>query len=292
MPLILYEGPEGAGKSAMMTDELLYHHKCGGKVFAFPGYELLGARGKVLSELLMPEDCIKILNEDVTGYAIGIDEINNFFNHHRWQGIMNDILTSMMTQRRKRSFALLATVTAGRLVSLDIRSMFHEVVHCLDAHAVRKSIPRGQKTYFEREDTRGLLSGRIGTKTKGMFFDHKRTHNHFNSFSPIDPKYLIHSVKLQKKNVFVDSEGNAIDEVLPTLTQNIPTHWKTQKYAPILGGIAEIIKDKGEMAMGAVYSMARSQGVKLNENWISRILKKEFGVISNWGTRTYVPVEE
>lgn len=293
MPLVLYEGPEGAGKTALMTDALMYHHRCGGKVYAFPGYELTGSRGKVLSTLLMPEQLLQLINDETkTGYAIGVDEINNFFNHHHWQNILNDFLTSAMTQRRKRAFAFLATVTAGRLITLDVRSMFHEIWHCLDAHAVRRSIPRGKKTYFTREDTRGLLSGRIGTRTPGKIFDHQRTWNHFKSFSPVDPKYLTYRIKMQKEQIIVDSKGQRIDAQGMGLPENtyLPRNTKSSKLLPIIEQIAEIIKDKEGMAIEAVQGLVRSQGIPINSNWLGRILK-QCGVRTDWTRAAYVPIE-
>lgn len=293
MPLVLYKGPEGAGKSALMTWELLFHHNCGGKVYAFPGYELLGPRGKVLSELLMPEQCLQLINEEESGYAIAIDEINNFFNHHRWQGIMNDILTSLMTQRRKRSLALLATVTTDRLVSLDIRSMFHIIFDCKDYHAISKDCPRGIKTFYTEEDARGLISGNIGTMTKGRIFNHKKSGiwKRYNSFALIDPKYITKKVKVHQEAVLVDGRGNAIDEGVPAHQLSYtPQIRKTDRFMPAVQEVAKMIVEKEGMAIQAVRDILQGQGFNIPSTLLGRLLR-QCGVGPNWRNYTYVPLD-
>ena len=212
MPIVYYGGVEGSGKTMMMTRDLWYHHRCGGKIYAFPGYELLNTKGNVVSKLLMPEQVINLMVSEEVGYAIAIDEITNFMNKHHWQDQIVDLFTfGVAAQRRKKSMAILATGPIFEDAPKVLRNMFHEVVHLEDWHWKNRAIPPGVQSRFYRQDMRGMLSGQIGKCTRPRLFNTKRYWKHANTFSPVDPRYQLRRVRVLRKETLVDEDGNIIE---------------------------------------------------------------------------------
>lgn len=213
MPIVYYGGPEGACKTMMMTRDSWYHYRCGGTVYAFPGYELLNTKGEVVSKMIMPHQVMDLINSDEYGYIIDIDEIQNFLNKHKWYEDIVDLLTyGVAAQRRKRSIGILATGPIFGWVPKDLRDMFHLVVHLEDYHWKNKSIPRGVQAKIVREDRRGVLSGEIGRRTRPRLFNVKRYWRHANTYSIVDPKYQFSRVRIKRSTVTIDDNGNIIPE--------------------------------------------------------------------------------
>ena len=99
-----YGGVEGAGKTCMMTRDLYRHYLSGGRVLAFPGYELYGKTKKqILSEQFSPEQIISLLEDENVQQvkhekiAIAIDEVGNYFNHHNWYNRICDIMRVVLS---------------------------------------------------------------------------------------------------------------------------------------------------------------------------------------------------
>lgn len=212
MPIVCYDGVEGAGKTMMMTRDLRYHHKCGGTVYATPGYELLGGRGKVLSKPIKLEELMKLLLSGEIGFVIAFDEIQNMLNHHNWFNIIVDVLTyAGAAQRRKLSMGILATTPVFEWLPADLRRMFHEAVHLQDYHWTNKAIPIGTQSLFVREDLRGMLSGRIGKRTKPKIFHMDRYRKYTNTYSIVEPSFLLRKTKIKKEETIFDAQGNIIE---------------------------------------------------------------------------------
>lgn len=213
MPIVYYGGVEGSGKTTLMTRDLKYHHYCGGRVFAFPGYQLLNDRGKEVSELLYPHQWIKLLREEVYDYAVAIDEVQNFLNKHNWYDDIVDLLSyGAAAQRRKRRFAICVTGPIFDWLPKDLKDMFHEVIEMQDRHWKTKSIPRGEQFLVVREDRRGMLSGKVGTKTFPRIFHGKKYRKNFNSYSIIDPEWQLRKFNIRRNSIQVDADGNEIIE--------------------------------------------------------------------------------
>ena len=154
-----FGGPEGGGKTALMTYYSRRHHLLGGEIWAFPGYELKNNTGKVVSKLIYPEE-IRGKIDAMQYIMLDIDEIPNFIHHHAWQSPLADIMAyGAAAQRRKREFVLNATGPQFNWLPPDLRSMFHLVFHCEDKHWKNKSVPRWQQIEFCITDNRGVLRG-------------------------------------------------------------------------------------------------------------------------------------
>ncbi len=244
MPIAYYSGPEGACKTVMMGRDCLYHHQCGGKVFAFPGFKVLNNRGKEISELLMPEEWIVLLNESDTNYVVAIDEIPNFINHHKWNSSFVDLITyGAAAQRRKRSLVILATGPIFEWLPPDLRYMFHEIIRMEDRHWKLKFIPRGEQAVFTREDRRGVLSGQIGRRTRPKVFYAKRYWKNIETYSIIDPRWQLSRYKFDRRQVYIDAEGNIlmpdIEEPEPVINLEVMAEKTLKLFKGITGPIRE-----------------------------------------------------
>lgn len=205
-----FGGPEGGGKTALMTKFCRIHHLAGGVIWAFPGYEHKNSRGRVVSDLILPEQVMGRL-DDMQYIVIVIDEIQNFMQHHKWYSNLTDIMAyGAAAQRRKRQFVILATGPIFDWVPKDLRMMFHIVFECRDRHWREKYIPRGQQILFTIEDKRGVLSGYPGMKTREKRFFPKDVFPYYDTFSLVDPKYQFLKMNIQRDEVFLDSDGNVI----------------------------------------------------------------------------------
>lgn len=206
-----FGGPEGAGKSALMTRYARIHHLMGGHIWAFPGYELKNQRGRVISRLVMPEEVMSLV-DDMQYIVLLIDEIQNFINHHYWQSKLADVLTyGAAAQRRKRQFVLLATGPQFNWLPPDLRGMFHVVFHCRDMRWRDKTLPRGERIAFVEQDMRGVLSGWPGSALPERIFWPSKYFQFYDTFSLVDPKYQNLRIKVKKDEVIVDSQGRVLD---------------------------------------------------------------------------------
>lgn len=164
-----FGGPEGAGKTALMTYYSRKHYLLGGEVWAFPGYELRNNAGRVVSKLINPSEIMNKL-DDMQYVMIDIDEIQNFIHHHAWQSPLVDIIAyGAAAQRRKREFVLNVTGPQFSWLPPDLKMMFHLVFSCRDKHWRDKKTPRGQQIVFSITDNRGVLSGYPGYTTTENF---------------------------------------------------------------------------------------------------------------------------
>lgn len=214
-----YAGVEGSGKSCMMTRDLFRHAESGGRVLTFPGYELYGKSKKnVISDPILPEQLLELITgerEEVDiireqRIAVGIDEVPNFFNHHTWYFKINDILTSILQQRRKLGVAICMTGPIFEELPADTRRMIHEVIHCMDAHTVNHDISRGQTCIYYKEDKRGLLSYPGMRFSRKMKFRMDKWKKHYDTYAAISPLNQYVKVKFQNKEVVVDDSGNVV----------------------------------------------------------------------------------
>lgn len=216
-----FGGPEGAGKTALMTRYLRMHHLAGGEVWAFPGYELKNDRGRVVSRLIDPTEIMGLL-DDMQYIVLVADEIQNFFNHHAWQNPLIDVLSyGALAQRRKREFGFMATGPFFETLPPDLRMYFHIKFSCIDKHWRDHAIPRGEQIRFTETDLRGVLSGRPGYTLPPRVFRPKRYFKYYDTFSLVDPKYQHLRVRIKKDTVLVDSQGNEIQYTKPNVISDL-----------------------------------------------------------------------
>jgi len=214
MPLTYIGGVEGSGKTTYMTRELLYHYFSGGRVFAFPGYELKNDSGRVVSETLLPEQVPGLLRMPIYDWAVAIDEIQNFSNKHTWQNPLNDLLAyGAAAQRRKRRFGMIATGPLFGWLPPNMKDMFHVVITMQDRRWKCKDIPRGEQFIITYKDNRGMLTGTPGTTTRPRIFKGKGYRKYFDSYSVVDPDWQRRRIKFVKELVEIGPDGRVIEDI-------------------------------------------------------------------------------
>jgi len=214
-------GPEGAGKTALMTRFCRLHHLLGGEIWAFPGYELMNLNNRVVSKLITPDQVMSKVDE-LTYILLVIDEIQNFMNHHAWQNPLIDVLTyGAFAQRRKRNFAVIATGPDFNHLPPDFKGRFHVNINCRDAHWANHDIPRGEKIEFVMIDLLGVLTGRPYTWGKPKTFFPKDFFKFYDTFSLVDPKYQHIRIQIQKEKILLDAEGHIVEEPTETMADQI-----------------------------------------------------------------------
>lgn len=293
--IVYVGGPEGAGKTALMTRYARIHHLMGGEIWSFPGYELLNNRGRVISKTIMPHKVMSLLDE-MQYILLLIDEIQNFMNHHAWYFKIIDIMTyGALAQRRKREFAIMATGPIFEWLPPDLRMMFHEVIYCADRHWKDKSIPRGEQIIFTREDKRGVLSGRIGTRTLPKIFRPKDYFKYYNTFSLVDPRYQFNNIRIQTDEILMDQNGNIIEEKIPepdyTVLNRFVENEKGKQEDQLVTNIIGFTKQLAERGItriprDIVWQYFRAVDNKQLKNSIGKILKS-YGAKSIDRTKQY-----
>jgi len=220
MPIVGICGPEGAGKTVLMTRYAKMHHDMGGDVFAFPGYELK-IRGKTKSKLLMPEDWVT-LPPELQDLLICIDEIQNFFNKHTWYYAINDLFAGLLAERRKRRLCVIYTGPFFEWLPGNIQQLTHEVIRCEDRYwKMRVNNPnarRGEEISFTREDRRGVLSGQIGRITQPRIFHSKPYWKNYDTLAAVDLLHRFQHVKVQAKLINIGQDGKVIE--MPVVDDN------------------------------------------------------------------------
>lgn len=262
-----FGGPEGGGKSALMTYYSRKHYLLHGEVWAFPGYELKNNTGKVVSKLIYPEEIMSNI-ENLQFVMLDIDEITNFINHHAWQSKLADLLAyGVAAQRRKLNMVINATGPQIGWLPPDLRMMFHLVFNCRDKHWRDKSIPRGEQIAFSITDNRGILSGYPGFTTKERTFWPKEYFKYWDTLAIIDPKYQNRRYKQEKDDIHLDYEGNILKEDRNTPVDDIniaqmKAELVAQKKKKLEGWeLHKILKDMGYTFNNKIRYALQSQGI-------------------------------
>ncbi len=252
-----YAGVEGSGKTCMMTRDLYRHYLAGGRVLAFPGYELYGKTKKqVLSEPFMPEQILTLLDGTNVNeirhqkIAIAMDEVLNFFNHHNWYNKICDIMYVILAQRRKLGVVVTMTGPEFEKLPADIRGMVHEVVRCWDAHSFNRESPRGQVCKYYKEDKRGLLSNpRFRFSCKRKFYM-KEWFKHYDTYAAVGALSQFLKIKIKGKEVVYDQFGKPIitSQELDTNSMDGLIEQYRPKEDPRVGQVEQVLsylKNKG-----------------------------------------------
>lgn len=281
MPIVYFSGPEGAGKTNFMTRECRVHHKAGGVIFSFPGYEVMDDKGKVISKLLLPEQWVN-LPPELTDAVIAIDEVTNFFNKHNWYNKMVDMMTALGQQRRKRSLCILMTGPIFEWLPSTLRDLVHEIVRCEDRHWKVKAIPKGEQVVFTREDHRGMLSGYPGRRTPPRIFKAKRYWKYYNTYAIVDFMHQFDKVRFYGHQINIGPDGKIISEgemaggigEAPA-TGNSSYYSITSQLKGTVEGIISQLRGRGLKVFPyrSLYDMVRAQaGLNVSNNTIGKVM--------------------
>jgi len=183
-----FVGPEGSGKTSLMTAFALRRHYKGIPIYTFPGYDLLNLQGEPISTRVETADWITLPS---TGreIVICIDEIDVFFNSMKFMTTINQLWSNIMKQRRHRDIEVLYTLQDWGDVDFRVRKASHYLAVCTDAKfsawGRENGIGRGERIDWVMYDIKGFKTGRPWTPSRPRFLKAKPIWPCFDSYADI-----------------------------------------------------------------------------------------------------------
>lgn len=212
-------GPEGGGKTLFMTYLGLLHHAYGGKLLAFPGYELTDGKGKVLSERLDIDQWVTMPPE-LRDVLICIDEIQNYFNSLRHMAVMSYLFASLAAQRRHRNIGIIYTVQDWGWLDNRIRWLTHVLAICRDLWwspwGKEEKIGRGELIGVTFWDVKGFYTGKPWTQGAPYLLKNAKAFwPCYESYADVDTWSGLTKVELKKPVLKLDLTGGEDEEEPP-----------------------------------------------------------------------------
>lgn len=203
-------GPEGAGKTCLMTYFGLLHHARGGKLLTFPGYEITDGHGGKVSEPLDIDQWVTMPPE-LRDALICIDEIQNFFNSYHHMAVLNYLFTNLAAQRRHRNIGVIYTVQDWGWLDNRIRWLTHVLIVCSDLYwspwGKEQEVKRGELIRANFFDIKGFFTGEPWSPGPQFLLKAKQIWNHYNSFADVDVWSGLTKVEFKKQKMVLDLRG-------------------------------------------------------------------------------------
>jgi len=232
-------GPEGAGKTCLMTFFALLHNAYGGKVLTFPGYEVTDGHGKVLSEPLDIEQWITMPPE-LRDVLICIDEVQNFFSSRRHMSVLNYLFANLAAQRRHRNIGIIYTVQDWGWLDDRVRWLTHVLIVCSDLYwspwGKEQEVKRGELISANFFDVKGFFTGKPWTPGPQFLLRAKAIWDCYNSFADVDTWTGLTKVEMKRPTIKIDLTGGPEEE-----SEQPPTGAKDK--VPISGADTELLGD-------------------------------------------------
>lgn len=203
-------GPEGSGKSILMTHYGYEHHKKGGEVLAFPGYRLLDDSGEIISKELPLEDWITLDPQKLTNVFILIDEMQNFFDAYRYNSALSNLFAGMETERRKLNTTIIGTVQEFEWLPPRMRRLTHEKGECFDLAWRYHDLAKGTTFAVRFQDLKGFKHGIPGMWSKPKVFHGKKDWNHYDTYAVVDLWERYANIKIHGRKIDIDPYGQGI----------------------------------------------------------------------------------
>jgi len=211
-------GPEGGGKSALMTYLCEIHYARGGEIWAFPGYDVYlpyryNTQQRKISHEITTVDWVD-LGPQYDGGLFAIDEIQNFFGSEKWNSAVNRLFSAMMAQRRKRGLAVIYTVQNTMWVDNRVRWLTHISAYCRDTCFTpwgrEQKLERGQKSDVTYIDNKGFFTGFENQLICQATLNVRALWDCFNSYAVISPWEGMTRVKFRRPEIEVDLRGQGL----------------------------------------------------------------------------------
>lgn len=211
-------GPEGGGKTLLMTYFGLLHRARGGRVLAFPGYEITNGNGEKLSEPLDIDQWITMPPE-LRDVLICIDEVQNFFNSRRHMSVLNYLFASLAAQRRHRDIGVIYTVQDWGWLDDRIRWLTHVLIVCSDLYwspwGKEQGVKRGELISASFFDVKGFFTGRPWTPGPQFLLRAKDIWKCYDSYADVDTWTGLTKVEFKKPKLTIDLRGSKEGEEGP-----------------------------------------------------------------------------
>ncbi len=214
--IILLQGPEGAGKTCLMTGLAKgLHDSLGMDILAFPGYEVHTPRGKVISKELPIEQWAS-MPEELNNVVICIDEPENQFPM-TWNSPIVRIFRGVLAQRRKRNLQVIFPGQFCDYLPKPISKLVHMVGDCWEMHFapveddfVRP--PRGIYTRARFCDLKGFYTGYPGTWGPQVIFHARKLWDWYDTNQKVDVFNAWDKLKVKGREYELDLRGGGTDE--------------------------------------------------------------------------------
>ena len=219
-------GPEGSGKTLIMSYFGLMHIARGGRLLAFPGYELSDGHGKVLSEPLDIEQWVTMPPE-LRDVLICIDEVQNFFNSRRHMSVLNYLFANLAAQRRHRNIGVMYTVQDWGWLDDRIRWLTHVLIVCSDLYwsswGKEQGVGRGELISANFFDIKGFFTGKPWTPGPQFLLKAKEIWKCYNTYADVDMFSGLTKVEFKKPRITIDltapEEGEEVGAEKPLKSQ-------------------------------------------------------------------------
>jgi hypothetical protein len=212
-------GPEGAGKSALMTYLDLIHLARGGSVYAFPGYRVTDGHGNELSKPIEISEWA-LLPDWLRDCVISVDEIQNFFGSDRFMAWMNKLWASIVAQRRHRNLGINYTVQDWEDLDPRVRKKTHILAVCRDLYWSRwgkeEGVGRGELIRVNFIDVKGFFTGVPWTPGPSKLIRMRPVWDHYESYGEVDIWSGMARVKFKKPEYLIDLTGSGGEEEPPS----------------------------------------------------------------------------
>jgi hypothetical protein len=223
-------GPEGAGKTCIMTYFGLVHLANKGRLLTFPGYEVTEPNhGKPISEPLDIDQWVTMPPE-FRDLEVAIDEIQNFFNSRRHMSVLNYLFANLAAQRRHRNLGVMYTVQDWGWLDDRIRWLTHVLVVCSDLYwsswGKEQGISRGELISAAFFDVKGFFTGRPWTPGPQFLLKARNIWQCYNSYADVDTWTGLTKVEFKKPKLTIDltaSKEGEEGEAPPKLANKVST---------------------------------------------------------------------
>lgn len=213
-----YIGPEGAGKTLVMSYFATRCAAAGMRMLAFPGYQLKDRKGRVVTEEITPLNFLKQF-QDMINVCLVITEITNYgIDAYNFNGIIPRIFSNAAAMRRKLGLVILYDVQNFSMIPPRIRFLTHTLMFCKDSYWGKQysenPIPRGVSIQTRRMDCKGFYTGREGWLGRTQYLNHcDDMWGRFESTAIVDVQWALKRYKREDLMVqgAVPETANPID---------------------------------------------------------------------------------
>lgn len=275
-------GPEGSGKTTLMTAYCCGAARYGGKVYTFPGYEVIDRKEKPVSETILPEQWAS-LPENINGVVIAITEANIFFNSLHFQESTSELFTYLGQQRRKRKLGIIYDVQLWNWFNNRLRDLTHVLVSCWDlywTYRYKKDCPpRGTNLIITERDCKGFYTGRPWSKARPKLFNGSRYWPFFRTDDTVDPMAGKVKINYKKRQVMMSDGAVMGSQGAYSVDEQKMKQSFSGYQIPDVEYVLRQITDKARsmkiemMPVDEVRGLVETSGLKIPANVLGRHLK-------------------
>lgn len=285
-----YVGPEGSGKTLLLTTYAARCKIAGMEMMAFPGYALLDKHGATVTKEITPLDFL-IHFQEMQNVCLCITEITNYgIDAYNFNGIIPRIFGNAAAMRRKLGLVILYDVQNFSMIPPRIRFFTHTICFCRDmffGHQYTDTpIERGKNIQFRRMDMKGFYTGREGWLGRTTFLNNAESvWPLYKTTGMVDAKWMLKSYKKSDLLPMFDDtatpqgfelpEGMDREQFIKQNLQGVNYRLSDQDTETLIVDWINEVKNQGlaELPVQEVMERLKLLGIKAPINKIGHIIK-------------------